>query len=184
MDSIHRHSNRLCIQAMGEGSKRARWGACAKPKPPTHQLISCLNQLPALWLTDLCAVVLVTWEKCVCLRLSGFDWSNSWGRQLGSVWIRDHGSRRQSRWIADFLWSRPGSLPQISHFPPHHSFPSCHYFINQMVTNRTSLTTRILRYEAGRHNLRSFLAANSTQNYFLIARMLSFLWHSRQKCRI
>ena len=28
---------------------------------------------------------------------------------------------------------------------------------------------------AGRHNLRSFLAANSTQNYFLIARMLSFL---------
>ena len=37
---------------------------------------------------------------------------------------------------------------------------------------------------SGRHNLRSFLAANSTQNYFLIARMLSFLWHSRQKCRI
>ena len=35
-----------------------------------------------------------------------------------------------------------------------------------------------------RHNLRSFLAANSTQNYFLIARMLSFLWHSRQKCRL
>ena len=30
----------------------------------------------------------------------------------------------------------------------------------------------------------SFLAANSTQNYFLIARMLSFLWHLRQKCRI
>ena len=28
---------------------------------------------------------------------------------------------------------------------------------------------------AGRHNLRSFLAANSTQNYFLIAHMLSFL---------
>ena len=26
----------------------------------------------------------------------------------------------------------------------------------------------------GRHNLQSFLAANSTQNYFLIARMLSF----------
>ena len=37
---------------------------------------------------------------------------------------------------------------------------------------------------AGRHNLRSFLAANSTQNYFLIARMLRFLWHSRQKCGI
>ena len=32
------------------------------------------------------------------------------------------------------------------------------------------------------HNLRSFLAANSTQNYFLIVRM--FLWHSRQKCPI
>ena len=28
---------------------------------------------------------------------------------------------------------------------------------------------------AGRHNLRSFLAANLTQNYFLIARMLRFL---------
>ena len=37
---------------------------------------------------------------------------------------------------------------------------------------------------AGRHNLRRFLATNSTQNYFLIARMLRFLWHSRQKCRI
>ena len=36
-------------------------------------------------------------------------------------------------------------------------------------------------YLPGRHNLRSFLAANSTQNYFLIARMLRFLWHSRQK---
>ena len=33
----------------------------------------------------------------------------------------------------------------------------------------------------GRHNLKSFLAANSTQNYFLIAHMLSFLWHSRPK---
>ena len=38
--------------------------------------------------------------------------------------------------------------------------------------------------QSGRHNLRSFLGAYSTQNYFLIARMLSFLWHSRQKCRI
>ena len=28
---------------------------------------------------------------------------------------------------------------------------------------------------AGRHNLRSFLAANSTQNYFLIVRMLNLL---------
>ena len=37
---------------------------------------------------------------------------------------------------------------------------------------------------SGRHNLQSFIAANSTQNYFFIARMLSFLWHSRQKCRI
>ena len=36
----------------------------------------------------------------------------------------------------------------------------------------------------GRHNLRSFLTANSAQNYFLIAHMLSFLWHSRQKSRI
>ena len=36
----------------------------------------------------------------------------------------------------------------------------------------------------GRHNLRSFLAANSTQNYFLIARMLRFLWQSRRKCCI
>ena len=37
--------------------------------------------------------------------------------------------------------------------------------------------------ETGRHNLRSFLAANLTQNYFLIAQ-LSFLWHSWQQCRI
>ena len=34
------------------------------------------------------------------------------------------------------------------------------------------------------HNLGSFLAANSTKNHFLIARMISFLWHSRQPCRI
>ena len=32
----------------------------------------------------------------------------------------DHGSRRQSRWIADFPRSRRGSLPEISHFPPHY----------------------------------------------------------------
>ena len=36
----------------------------------------------------------------------------------------------------------------------------------------------------GRHNLRSFLTANSAQNYFLIVRMLIFLWHSRQRSRI
>ena len=35
---------------------------------------------------------------------------------------------------------------------------------------------------AGPLNLRIFLAANSTQNYFLIPRMTSFLWHLRQKC--
>ena len=29
-------------------------------------------------------------------------------------------------------------------------------------------------FSTGRHNLRSFLAVNSTQNYFLVARMLSF----------
>ena len=34
----------------------------------------------------------------------------------------------------------------------------------------------VLKVLSGPHNLRSFLAANSTQNYFLIARMLSFLW--------
>ena len=38
--------------------------------------------------------------------------------------------------------------------------------------------------EAGRHNLQSFLAVNLTQNNFLRAHILSFLWHSRQKCRI
>ena len=32
--------------------------------------------------------------------------------------------------------------------------------------------------------LGSFLAAYSTQNYFLIPRMISFLWHSQQKCGI
>ena len=39
-------------------------------------------------------------------------------------------------------------------------------------------------YITGPHNLRSFLAANSTQNFFLIARRFSFLWHSQQKCWI
>ena len=38
--------------------------------------------------------------------------------------------------------------------------------------------------QTGLHNLRSFLAANLTQNYFLIARMLSFLWQSWQKWHI
>ena len=36
----------------------------------------------------------------------------------------------------------------------------------------------------GRHNLRSFLAAYSTQSYFLMACTLSCWWHLRQKCRI
>ena len=39
-------------------------------------------------------------------------------------------------------------------------------------------------YITGPHNLRSFLAANSTQNFFLIAHRFSFLWHSQQKCWI
>ena len=43
---------------------------------------------------------------------------------------------------------------------------------------------KLLDIVPGRHNLRSFLAANSTQNYFLIAYMISSLWHSRQKCCI
>ena len=34
--------------------------------------------------------------------------------------------------------------------------------------------TADIQYQSGRHNLRSFPAANSTQNYFLIAHMLSF----------
>ena len=38
--------------------------------------------------------------------------------------------------------------------------------------------------QSGPHNLRSFLAANSTKNYFPIVRMLIFLWHARQKCCI
>ena len=36
----------------------------------------------------------------------------------------------------------------------------------------------------GRNNLQSFLATNSSQNHFPIACMLSFGWHSRQKCRV
>ena len=52
---------------------------------------------------------------------------------------------------------------------------SCHRSLSSIA--RKMLTT-------GPHNLRSFLAANSIQNYFLIARILSFWWHSRQKCRI
>ena len=34
--------------------------------------------------------------------------------------------------------------------------------------------TADIQYQPGRQNLRSFLAVNLTQNYFLIARMLSF----------
>ena len=40
------------------------------------------------------------------------------------------------------------------------------------------LTSTFLGMRSGPHNLRNFLTANSTQNYFLI------LWHSQQKCRI
>ena len=36
------------------------------------------------------------------------------------------------------------------------------------------LTSYQAEWEPGRHNLRSFLAEKSTQNYFLIARMFSF----------
>ena len=36
------------------------------------------------------------------------------------------------------------------------------------------LYTADIQYQPGRQNLRSFLAVNLTQNYFLIARMLSF----------
>ena len=41
------------------------------------------------------------------------------------------------------------------------------------------LSLMVLKVLSGPHNLRSFLAANSTQNHFLIAHMLSFLWHLR-----
>ena len=37
------------------------------------------------------------------------------------------------------------------------------------------MVTILMMLTAGRHKLRSFLAASSTQNYFLIARMLRFL---------
>ena len=57
-----------------------------------------------------------------------------------------------------------------------HCPSSCHC---RLATNRWTIIC-----SPGRHELRSFLAASSTQNYFLIARMLRFLWHSRQKCRI
>ena len=36
-------------------------------------------------------------------------------------------------------------------------------------------------YKPGRHNLRSFLAANLTQNHFLIARILSIFCDIRDK---
>ena len=39
-------------------------------------------------------------------------------------------------------------------------------------------------HTAGRHNLRSFLAANLTQNYFLIAHMLSFFCDIRDKSAV
>ena len=53
-----------------------------------------------------------------------------------------------------------------------------------VITAGSTRTKLSLWSPTGRHELRSFLAASSTQNYFLIARMLRFLWHSWQKCRI
>ena len=79
--------------------------------------------------------------------------------------------------------------------PREHSQPEiCVFFTEEIIRNICLLlsplsgrwllawsnSTLLSTYLTGRHNLQSFLAANSTQNYFLIARMLSFLWHSRQ----
>ena len=59
------------------------------------------------------------------------------------------------------------------------SFPSPNIFLIFLSLSLANNGT----FASGRHNLRSFIAANLTQNYFLIARMLSFSWYLRQKCR-
>ena len=51
-------------------------------------------------------------------------------------------------------------------------FNICTEFV-PIFTQLVDEITKRLR-KSGRHNLRSFLAENSTQNYFLIARMFSF----------
>ena len=93
--------------------------ACPKlgPNPP----LLCLNQLYAVSMWNIKLYysigVRVTLEELVpvCISVALIGRIPEGGR------IRlDHGSRRQSRWIADFPWSRRGSLLEISHFPPHY----------------------------------------------------------------
>ena len=68
------------------------------------------------------------------------------------------------RWIA---WANP---PSEIAFIEHNQSVDEYFSFNIIKT-----LMNIVLSEAGRHNLRGFLAANSTQNYFLIARMLRFL---------
>ena len=93
------------------------------------------------------------------------------------------------------IFPEPGKVTSASYpDPPSHflrprwqtfsSCTSCHRHILCSVFLFYHQILKIIYYNTGRHELRSFLAASSTQNYFLIARMLRFLWHSRQKCRI
>ena len=125
-----------------------------------------------------------------CFRPSGHTLCQS--GQNGHViqnWVLSFGE-----WIRKKTWSLGGGPVQIGGAKTlkgmrqqirsklHH----CLIFLsNNQVLCNSSMDGRFNGYcKTGRHNLRSFLAANSTQNYFLIARMLSFLWHSRQKCSI
>ena len=61
---------------------------------------------------------------------------------------------------------------------------SCRWLFRGEVVFFVDAGTNKIILDTGPHNLRSFLTANSTQNHFLIARMLSFLWHSQQKWHI
>ena len=93
----------------------------ARPKLGPNPPLLCLNQLYAVSMWNIKLYysigVRVTLEELVpvCISVALIGRIPEGGR------IRlDHGSRRQSRWIADFPWSRRGSLLEISHFPPHY----------------------------------------------------------------
>ena len=75
-------------------------------------------------------------------------------------------------------------LPVFSSFFPPRSI--CAAVIHQSVALRSLPPVLLLMMivVAGPHNLRSFPVANSTQNYFLIARMLSFFVTFATKYRL
>ena len=70
------------------------------------------------------------------------------------------------------LYIHPPFLLRVSSPSPKSYFPALIIFLLFFLR---SSSHKQKCHEAGHHNLRSFLAANSTQNYFLTAHMLSFL---------